>query len=62
MAMSKELHCSDIGMKDCNYVARGNTEQDVIKQAASHAAKRHGLTTMDTELQKKVAAAIRTTT
>ena len=59
--MSKELHCSDLGVKDCNYVARGKTDQEVIKQASNHAAKRHGLTTMDADLQKKVVAAIRTT-
>ena len=58
--MTKELHCSDLGMKDCNYVAKGNTDQEVLNKAAAHAAKRHGLANMDAELQKKVTAAIRT--
>ena len=59
--MSKELHCSDLGMKGCNWVAKGDTEQEVLKKAVAHAAKSHGLTNFDSDLQKKVASAIRTT-
>jgi predicted small metal-binding protein len=36
----KTLHCSDAGF-DCTAVVRGDTEQDVLQQAAQHAKTVH---------------------
>ena len=36
-----ELHCKDVGF-DCPGVVRGATKEEVLKQAAAHAAEAHG--------------------
>lgn len=57
--MAKQLRCRDVGM-DCDFEARGNTEEEVLKQAAAHARSTHEITEMPPELAAKVRAAIRT--
>jgi predicted small metal-binding protein len=52
-----ELHCKDVGF-DCPGVVRGATKEDVLKQAAEHAAQAHG-TQVTPELAAKVSALIR---
>jgi len=56
--MAKQLRCRDVGL-DCDFEARGNTEEEVLQQAAAHARKAHQLTEMPPELAAKVKAAIR---
>jgi predicted small metal-binding protein len=43
---------------DCDFVARGATEEDVLNQAAIHAGKDHGLTDLSPELVAKVKSII----
>jgi predicted small metal-binding protein len=40
--MAKLLKCKDVGL-DCDFVARGRTEDEVLKKAAEHARKDHGI-------------------
>ena len=40
--MAKILRCKDIGM-DCDFVASGKNEEEVLKKAAEHARKDHGI-------------------
>ncbi len=40
--MAKLLRCKDVGI-DCDFVARGKTEEEVLKKAAEHARKDHGV-------------------
>ena len=40
--MLKVLKCKDIGV-DCDFVASGKTEKDVLKKAAEHARKEHNI-------------------
>ena len=40
--MKKILKCRDIGV-DCDFEASGKTEQEVLKKAAEHARKDHGI-------------------
>ena len=54
----KAMHCGDL-MKDCNFVARGATEEEVMKKAAEHAKTAHGMAKITPELAQKVKAAIR---
>lgn len=42
----KELRCRDVGF-DCEGVVRASTEEEVLRQAAQHAATVHGLTSLD---------------
>jgi len=56
--MSKELHCKDL-MPDCSYVAKGTSDDDVLRQAAEHARTAHDIREMTPELEAKVRSAIR---
>jgi predicted small metal-binding protein len=56
--MPKQLRCRDVGM-NCDFEARGATEDEVLKQAVAHARTAHQITEMTPELAAKVRAAIR---
>ena len=55
--MTKVLRCRDVGV-DCDFVARGATEDEVMMKAREHAATDHGFTGIPPELADKVKAAI----
>lgn len=55
--MAKVLTCREVGM-DCEFVARGNTEEEIMVQAAAHAQKVHGFESIPPEVVEKVKAAI----
>jgi predicted small metal-binding protein len=55
--MAKVLKCKDVGM-DCDFVARAETEEEVLKQATENAGPAHGMTEMSDEVLAKVRAAI----
>lgn len=40
--MAKVLRCRDIGV-DCDFEARGKTEEEVLKNASEHARKSHNI-------------------
>ena len=56
--MSKVVTCRDIGV-DCDFVARGETEQDVLEQCAEHGRKEHGMNELPADLAEKVRGAMR---
>jgi predicted small metal-binding protein len=56
--MAKVLRCKDIGM-DCDFVARGETEEEILKQAVEHADTTHDMKEIPEEVLAKVRAAIR---
>ena len=56
--MAKILKCRDVGM-DCDFVARGETNEEVMKQAAEHARTAHGMKEIPPELPEKVRGAVR---
>ena len=56
--MAKVVNCRDVGV-DCDFVARGQTEQEVLRNAAEHARTAHGIEQIPPELAAKVKAAIR---
>lgn len=55
--MSKVIKCRDIGMQ-CDFVARGETEQEVLAKAGMHAKNDHGMTEIPPEVMEKVKAAV----
>jgi len=60
--MAKTLKCRDVGV-DCSYVARRETEEELMADVAKHAKEVHGYTEEqleDPEMMKKVKAAIKT--
>jgi predicted small metal-binding protein len=56
--MAKTMCCRDVG-PDCDFVARGETEEEIMKQVAEHAASAHGLSEVPPELAEKAKAVIR---
>ena len=56
--MAKQLKCGDL-MPGCDFVASGATEDEVLKKAAEHAQKAHGIQNVTPELAAKVKGAIK---
>ena len=57
-AMTKVLRCRDVGV-DCDFVARGATEEEILQKAREHARKDHGFQDIPPELVDKVKTSIR---
>jgi len=55
--MAKVVTCRDVGV-DCDFVARGQTEQEVLAKCTEHARSAHGMQELPAELTAKVKAAI----
>ena len=55
--MAKVLRCSDIGM-DCDFVARAETDEEILKKVAEHAATAHDMKEIPEEVLAKLRAAI----
>jgi len=53
----KELNCKDVGF-DCEGVIHGESEDDVMAQAAVHARDAHGLETIDDDIARAIRAQI----
>jgi predicted small metal-binding protein len=56
--MAKIIRCREVGV-DCDFEARGATEQEVLDKAAQHGRTAHGIEVLPPELVEKVRAAIR---
>ena len=56
--MAKVLRCDDV-MPGCDFVAKGDTEQEVLQQAAAHASSVHNVSEITPELADQVKSAIR---
>ena len=48
----KDFHCADAGL-DCDFVARGNSNEEILKQVGKHAEADHKLK-VTPDLAKKV--------
>ena len=55
--MSKIVSCREVGV-DCDFVAKGETEQEVLQQCAEHARQAHGMSEIPAELAEKVLTSI----
>jgi len=55
--MAKVLTCREVGM-DCDFVAPGNSEEEILAPAAVQAQKDHGFTSIPPEAIEKVRAAL----
>lgn len=56
--MAKELRCGDV-VPGCDFVARGESEQEILERAAAHASEAHGVSEITPELAEMVRGAIR---
>jgi predicted small metal-binding protein len=56
--MPKTMSCRDVGF-DCGFVAKGETEQDILEQASDHARSVHNINEITPEIAEKVRATIK---
>lgn len=56
--MSKVVRCREVGV-DCDFEARGETEQEVLQKCAEHAKSAHGMDEIPPELAAKVRSSMR---
>ena len=56
--MSKIVRCSELGV-DCDFEARGATEEEVLQKCSEHGRTAHGIQELTPELLLLVLAAIR---
>lgn len=49
-ALTKEIACKTLGVKDCDYVAEGETAGDVVTDMVKHLRARHGIDMPDEEV------------
>jgi len=49
--MGKILGCKDVGV-DCDFAARGKTDEEVLKKAVEHARKEHDIKTVTKDYLK----------
>ncbi|MFQ6116653.1 MAG: DUF1059 domain-containing protein [Candidatus Bipolaricaulia bacterium] len=57
--MVKVLRCRDVGIWDCDFVVRADTEEELLKKAAEHAKTAHSLEKITGEAVEKIRAALR---
>ena len=58
--MERELRCGDV-VEGCDGVVTGPDDEDVLRQAAAHAAEAHGMAEVDEATVAALKAAIRDT-
>jgi predicted small metal-binding protein len=56
--MPKVISCRDAGV-DCDFVARGETEEELFRNAFEHGRKFHGMKEIPKDLQEKMRTLIR---
>ena len=56
----KTINCREAGF-DCDYIVRGETEEEVMKNGAEHAMRDHGMKEEDItpEMKQKIRGLIR---
>jgi predicted small metal-binding protein len=59
--MSKEFSCRDAGNMNCDFQARGETTDDVMKQATAHVRSAHNYEQVPPEMASKIRGAIHDT-
>ena len=56
--MTKIISCRDVGV-DCDFEARGASEEEIIQKCAEHARSAHGMTELPPDLEEKVRSGMR---
>jgi predicted small metal-binding protein len=56
--MAKVVKCREVGL-DCNFVARADTEEEILVQIAAHANTTHGVQDMPEDVITRVRSVIR---
>jgi len=57
--MAKSISCKDVGMVGCDFTAKAETLEELLRAAAVHAKEAHGLDSIPPDLLPMVQAAVR---
>ena len=58
--MTLSIACKDVDVRTkCNFVAKAETEDELLTKVAQHAKDAHGMTNIDADTTAKVKAAIK---
>jgi predicted small metal-binding protein len=55
--MAKTVSCRDVGA-DCDFVARGNSEDEIMSQVEEHARSAHSMSPVPDDVREAVRATI----
>jgi predicted small metal-binding protein len=55
--MAKTVSCRDVGA-DCDFVARGNSNEEILSKVEEHARTAHSMNEIPVEVREKIHAAI----
>ena len=55
--MAKTVSCRDVGA-DCDFVARGNSNEEILSRVEEHARTAHSMNEIPAEVREKIHAAI----
>ena len=53
------FRCADVGFSECKWETRGNSQDEVLRNAEQHGREKHNLTNIDEEPRNKVRSNIR---
>jgi predicted small metal-binding protein len=56
--MAKTVSCRDVG-SECDFVAKGNNEEEIMSQVTEHARKEHNMSEIPSDVRDRLRAAIR---
>jgi predicted small metal-binding protein len=56
--VAKVIYCRDAGV-DCDFVVRGETEEELFQKALEHGKAAHGMKEISEDLKKKMRSLIR---
>ena len=56
--MAKVIRCSDMG-SDCDFIARGETLEEVLQEGAEHGRAVHGINELTPEMVEQVKSMVR---
>ena len=56
--MGKSLKCKDVGLTDCTWEAKAETEEEILAMAREHAPV-HGIEEIPPEMMEQLRAAIK---
>jgi predicted small metal-binding protein len=56
--MTKVVRCSDM-VPGCDYVARAESEDELMQKAAQHAREAHGIQTLSADLVQQIKGKVR---
>ena len=52
--MAKKISCAALGKPECSFNAEANSEEELLKQVAEHAAHEHNINEVSQEFREQI--------